>query len=261
MELREEDIRRHYPPALLLLRGFEHAPRIAAATTAPAAERSPGVGTRRAFRPTTPGLVAQRTSAPGAVNLLARIEAVAGGDGLPSPLQATVAHGLRRSIAIAMALSEQVAQRSGLADLKRANAAGSLTPDRRADFAELSTAEALVTLQVFGAGLSVLLAPHAGGEAVEIGSLEEVLTDNAPLALQGALWELDQDLAGLATTEERLVGTALAFAEALMARVAARAATAAGLAPFTSASWRVAADTSRSKASPPRAGGGAPRCR
>jgi hypothetical protein len=71
------------------------------------------VGTRRAFRPTTPGLVAQRTSAPGAVNLLARIEAVAGGDGLPSPLQATVAHGLRRSIAIAMALSEQVAQRSG----------------------------------------------------------------------------------------------------------------------------------------------------
>ena len=30
---------------------------------------------------------------------------------------------------------------------------------------------------------------------VEIGEVEEVLTDNAPLALQGALWELDQDIA------------------------------------------------------------------
>ena len=242
MELREEDIRRHYPQALHLLQGFEHAPRIAQGTAAPAPDRSPGIGTRRAFRPTTPGLVAQRSSAPGAVHILARVEASAGSEGLPSPLQATVAQALRRSIAIAMALAEQVAQRSGLADLKRANAAGSLTPDRRADFAELSTAEALVTLQVFGAALSALLAPHAGEEAVEIGSLEEVLTENAPLALQGALWELDQDLAQLATTEERLVATALAFAEALMARVAARSATAPGLAPFTSASWRVAAD-------------------
>ncbi len=242
MELREEDIRRHYPQALLLLQGFEHAPRIAQATAAPAPERSAGIGTRRAFRPTTPGLVAQRSAAPGAVHLLSRIEAAAGAEGLPSPLGATVAQALRRSIAIALALSEQVAQRSGLAELKRQNAAGSLTPDRRADFAELSTAEALVTLQVFGAALAVLLAPHAGGEAVEIGSLEEILTENAPLALQGALWELDQDLAALATSEAQLAGTALAFAEALMARVAAGAAGTPGLGPFTSASWRVAAD-------------------
>jgi energy-coupling factor transporter ATP-binding protein EcfA2 len=242
MELREEDIRRHNAQALNLLQGFDHAPQIAQGTAAPAVERSPGIPTRRAFRPTTPGLVAQRTGSPGAVHLLARIEAVAGEDGLPSPLQATVSQAIRRSLAIAMALAEHVAQRSGLADLKRANAAGSLTPDRRGDFAELSTAEALVVLQVFGASLGVLLAPHASGEAVEIGSLEEILTENAPLALQGALWELDQDLANLATSEERLVGTALAFAEALMARVAARASTAPGLGAFTGASWRVAAD-------------------
>jgi energy-coupling factor transporter ATP-binding protein EcfA2 len=243
MELREEDIRRHYPQALLLLQGFEHAPRIAqSGQVAPPPERSPGIGTRRAFRPTTPGLVAQRSAAPGGVHILSRIEAATGADGLPSPLGATVGQALRRSLAIAMALSEQVAQRSGLAELKRQNAAGSLTPDRRADFAELSAAEALVTLQVFGAGLAVLLAPHASGEAVEISSLEEILTENAPLALQGALWELDQDIAALAATEERLAGTVLAFAEALMARVAARAAGVPGLQSFTSASWRVAAD-------------------
>lgn len=242
MELREEDVRRHYPQALHLLQGFDHAPRIAQGTGAPAVERSPGIGTRRAFRPTTPGLTTQRAALPGSVHLLARIESVPGSEGLPSPLQATVAQAIRRALAIAMALAEQVALRSGLADLKRANAAGSLTPDRQADFAELSTAEALVTLHVFADALAVLLAPHAGGETVEIGHLDEVLTDNAPLALQGALWELDQDIAQLATTDQRLAGTVLAFAEALMARVAARAATAPGLQAFTSASWRVAAD-------------------
>ena len=242
MELREEDIRRHYPQALNFLQGFDHAPRIAQATAAPAPERSPGVGTRRAFRPTTPGLTTQRTTLPGAVHLLARIEAVPGAEGLPSPLQATVAQAIRRALAVALALSEQVSLRSGLADLKRANAGGSLAPDRQADFAELSTAEALVTLHVFAAALSVLLAPHAGGEPVEIGHLDEVLTDNAPLALMGALWELDQDVASLATTDQRLAGTVLAFAEALMARVAARAAHTPGLSAFTSANWRVAAD-------------------
>ncbi|TNC74909.1 AAA family ATPase [Rubellimicrobium roseum] len=242
MELREEDIRRHYPAALSLLQGFDHAPRIAQASAVPPTERSPGIGTRRAFRPTTPGLVAQRTSPLGAVHLLARIEEVPGSDGLPSPLQATVAQAIRRAVAIALALAEQVALRSGLADLKRLNAAGGLTPERRPDFTELSTTEALVTLHVLGAALSVLLAPHAGTEPVEIGHLDEVLTDNAPLALHGALWELDQDIATLATSDRKLAATVLAFAEALMARVAARAAHAPGLQAFTSAGWRVAAD-------------------
>ena len=34
--------------------------------------------------------------------------------------------------------------------------------------------------------------------SVEIGAVEEVLTDNAPLALHGCLWELDQELATFA---------------------------------------------------------------
>jgi energy-coupling factor transporter ATP-binding protein EcfA2 len=260
MELREEDVRRHYPAALQLLQGFDHAPRIAAApAAAPAPERSPGVGTRRAFRPTTPGLVTQRAPATGAVHLLARIEAIPGSDGLPSPLQATVQQALRRAVAVAQAVAEQVAARSGLAELKRANLAGSLPADRHAAFAEGLTAEALVTLHVFADSLAHLLAPHAGAETVEVGSVEEVLTENAPLALQGALWELDQDVASHATTDARLVATALAFAEGLMARVAARAATAAGLQPFTSASWRVEADDLTIQGfTPSRRGRGAP---
>ena len=45
MEMREAEILRHYPAALALLQGFDHAPRIASATSPDRAEeRSPGVG-------------------------------------------------------------------------------------------------------------------------------------------------------------------------------------------------------------------------
>ena len=43
--------------------------------------------------------------------------------------------------------------------------------------------------------------------SVEVGEVQEVLTDNAQLALHGALWELDQDIAALGTDEARLVAT------------------------------------------------------
>jgi F0F1-type ATP synthase epsilon subunit len=60
-----------------------------------------------------------------------------------------------------------------------------------------------------------------------VGGVDEVLTDNAILGLQGALWELDQDIATLATDEARLVAVVAGFAEQLMAKVALRAQTAA----------------------------------
>ena len=60
MELREEDIADHIVMAQSLIEGFDHAPRIGKAGDAPAAERSSGIGTRRRFRSTTPGLVTQR---------------------------------------------------------------------------------------------------------------------------------------------------------------------------------------------------------
>ncbi len=55
MELREEDIRKHYPAALAMLEGFDHAPRIAKPAVVAGEEKSPGVGVRRQFRTTTPG--------------------------------------------------------------------------------------------------------------------------------------------------------------------------------------------------------------
>ena len=210
MELREEDIRAHYAAALDLLDGFDHAPRVASGSAAPVAERSPGVGTRRGFRSTTPGLATRRVKRSEGIQLTTRIEAVEGGDGLVSPLQAHVQQGLRRALAIALAVAEQFAERTELRDLKRANLDGALPAGKKSQFSELLTAEALISLYVFASATAFLMAEHASEETVEIGEVEEVLVENGQLALHGALWELDQDIAKYAGDEPKLVATVLA---------------------------------------------------
>lgn len=242
MELREEDIRKHYPAAAALLLGFDHTPRIGKGKDAPEVERSAGIGTRRRFRTTTPGLVTRSTARPEGVQLIARIEAADGDDPLVSPAQASVMNGLRRALAIALALAETYGAQVGLAELKRANLEGALPADRKTEFAELLGAEALITLHVFANATAFLLSPHLGEVSVEVGEVEEVLTDNGQLALHGALWELDQDISAFAGDDARLLATVCAFAEQVMEKVALRAQNAARLEPFTGAAWKVEAD-------------------
>jgi len=243
MALRDEDIRKHYDAAAALLDGFDHTPRIARARTpARTEERSPGISTRRRFRSPTPGLVTRSTARPEGVHLSDRIEAADGGDPLTSPLQATALHSLRRALAIALAMGEQFSDASGLADLKRSNLAGALPADRKAEFTDLLTAEALTVAHVWANATAFLLAPHLGETQVETGEAEELLTDNAQLALHGALWELDQKLALHAQDEAQMAAAIAAHAEQLMEKAALRAQTAARLAPFTSAAWRIEAD-------------------
>ena len=243
MELREEDIRKHYDAAVALLDGFDHTPRIAKAKTADRTqERSPGIAGRRRFRSTTPGLVTRSTARPEGVHLVARVEGADGGDPLVSPVQANVLHGLRRALAIALAVGETFSEASGLGGLKRDNLAGSLGGDRKTEFSELLSAEALVVAHVFANATAFLLAPHIGETPVEVGEVEEVLTDNAQLALHGVLWELDQDIAAHVSDETRLVACVCAFAEQVMEKLALRAQSAGRLAGFTGASWRIEAD-------------------
>ncbi len=240
MELKEEAVRAQYGAALALLSGFDHAPRLAKALDAAVPERSAGIGVRRGFRSTTPGLVTQSTARAGGVRLIDRVQS--GGDGLVSPVQAAVLGALRRGVAIALAMGAGFSESSGLVELKKANLEARLPEGKRAEFSELLVAEALVVLHVFANATAFLLAPHLGAVTVEVGSVEEVLTDNVPLALQGALWELDQDISVLAVDEPRLVATVAAFCEALMKRVAARAESAPRVGAFASGSWRVEAD-------------------
>ncbi len=239
MELPEAAIRSQYAAALALLTGLDHSPRIGKPVAPAAAETSPGIGTRPRFRSTTPGLVTRSTVRPEGVRLVDR---VTGTGDLISPVQASVLQALRRAIAISLAMGEQFSDVTGLRELKKANLESRLPEPRRAEFTELLTAEALVSLHVFGNAAAFLLAPHLAAETVEIGGIEEVLTDNAQLALHGILWELDQDIAAFASDELRLVATVTAFSEMLMAKVALRAENAPRLAAFTNASYAVEAD-------------------
>ena len=242
MELRETEITAHYPMALAMLRGFDHAPRIGKGMSTPQQERSGGLGTRRRFRNTTPGLVTRRTAPAGAVQLMATIEGADDDDALMSPVQATVLNTLRRAMSIALAVAENYASISGLGDLKRANLESALPAARKAEFAERLAAEALITLYVFGNATAYLLSAHQTEITVEVGEIEEILTDNGHTALHGALWELDQDIARHAPDDAHLVATVAAFAEALMEKVALRAQNAPRLAAFQGASWHVEAD-------------------
>ena len=243
MELREEEIQSHYEAAAGMLEGIDHTPRIAKPKdAAPAAERSPGIGGRRRFRSTTPGLVTRSTARPEGVRLVERIEGADDGDPLVSPTQATVLHGLRRAIAVALAAGEAFSEATGLVELKKENLEGRLPETRKAEFGELLAAEALAVMYTFGNATSFLLAPSATEASVEIGAVEEVLTDNAPLALHGCLWELDQELATFATEEGKLVATVMAYAEQLMEKVALRGESAPRVGAFTGAKYRVEAD-------------------
>ncbi|MCC0069325.1 MAG: ATP-binding protein [Rhodobacteraceae bacterium] len=243
MELKEEAVRAHYAGAAALLSGFDHAPRIARAQVVEApAERSPGIGARPRFRSTTPGLVTRPMARPEGVRLIERTLGIGGDDPIVDPVEAVVLQALRRALAVALAVGEAFSGQTGLAELKKANLENRLPADRKTEFSELLAAEALAVLSVFANATAFLLAAHATEETVEIGAVEEVLTDNAQLALHGALWELDQDIAVFATEGPRLVPTVLAFAEQLMEKVKLRAASAPRLEAFTGANYRVEAD-------------------
>lgn len=244
MELTEDQITAHYDTAVAMLDGFDHTPRIATATEAPKAERSPGISTRRRFRTTTPGLVTRSTARPEGVHLIDTIQAADGADPLPSPVQATILQSLRRALAAAHAINEMFEDQTGLGDLKRDNLAGRLAADKSSQFNDLLGAASLVSLHVFANMTTFLVASHSaeGAEGVEIAEVEEVLTDNPQLALHGALWELDQRVATHADSEAKLIATLTAFAEKLMEKVALRATTTPGLEPFTSVAYRVEAD-------------------
>jgi hypothetical protein len=241
VELKEEEITAHYAGALTMLTGVDHTPRIAKPVATPAAERSSGVPARRRFRSTTPGLVTRSTARPEGVHLIERIEAVTE-DALVSQRQASVLQALRRGMAIGLALAENYAEATGLVALKKQNLDGALPAAKAGEFSALLTAESLITLYAFANATAFLVGGLADETTVDIGAIEEVLTENAPLALHGAVWELDQKLDSFATDEPRLVATILAYCELLMERVAARAQTATHLGAFEGNTYRIEAD-------------------
>jgi len=247
MEVKEESIREKYVAAESLLDGFDHTPRLAKqkVASAPAKERSSGIGTRRRFRSTTPGLVTKSTARPEGVHLIARVQEADDSDILMSPMQANVLHSLRRALATSMVVADQYADHTGLSELLKDNLSGGLAASRKSEFTELLAASSVISLHVFANMASYLLASvhvDASDVNVEIGEVEEVLTDNSQLALTGALWELDQCLALHADSEDKLIPAVTAFLEQLMEKTALRASNLPRLEAFTSVNYRVEED-------------------
>lgn len=244
MELREDDIRAHYIPAAEMLMQLDHSPRIAKARLSlETPEKSPDVvATRRRFRSTTPGMLTRTQAPSGGVRLLDRIAETDDDDPLTSPAQAAVAHALRRALSIALTVADSFSDLTALTELKRLNLEGRLPEAQSVAFDEFLTAESLVALYTFANAASFLLGSYATEASVDVGSVDEVLTDNAPLALHGAIWELDQKLGQFAKDEPTFIATTLTYCEQLMGKVAARASTAGRLDSFHNASWRVEAD-------------------
>ena len=150
MELKEELIRAKYTAAESLLDGFDHTPRLAKAKdAAPAKEKSSGVGTRRRFRSTTPGLVTKSTARTEGVHIIDRVEGVDDGGVITSPVQANVLVALRRALATSMVVVDQYSDHTGLSQLLKDNLSGSLAASRQAEFTELLAASSVISLHVF----------------------------------------------------------------------------------------------------------------
>ncbi len=240
IELKEDVIQAGYAQALALLEGFDHTPRLAKPKERSSTERSSGIGTRRRFRSTTPGLVTRSTARPDGVHLVDRVEGVNSDDPLPSVKEARVLRTLRRALAIGDALAEAYADQTGLTAMKAQNLQGALPQNHQVAFSEALTAQSAVGLYGFANALSVLAADLAG-DAADVGAVDELLFDNWPLARQGVLWALDQILADVAA-EADLGPNVLAFAEQVMDGVALRAASLSGLDAFRNQTYRVEAD-------------------
>ena len=246
MEIKETAIGEKIPAAQALIDGFDHTPRLAKPKDIQTAKpKSPGIGsTRRRFRSTTPGLVTASTARAEGVHIIARIEAVDADDALMSPVQAGVLHGLRRALATALTVVDQYSDATGLSALMKTNLQGKLPDSKKTEFNEGLAASSVIALHVFANMASYLLSSmHDTSElSVDVGEVEEVLTDNPQLALTGALWELDQDLAVFADSESKLIPTVTAFLEQLMEKAALRAANLPRLDAFTSVAYRVEED-------------------
>ena len=246
MEIKETAIGEKIPAAQALIDGFDHTPRLAKPKDIQTAKpKSPGIGsTRRRFRSTTPGLVTASTARAEGVHIIARIEAVDADDALMSPVQAGVLHGLRRALATALTVVDQYSDATGLSALMKTNLQGKLPDSKKTEFNEGLAASSVIALHVFANMASYLLSSmHDTSElSVDVGEVEEVLTDNPQLALTGALWELDQDLAVFADSEDKLIPTVTAFLEQLMEKAALRAANLPRLEAFTSVAYRVEDD-------------------
>ncbi len=248
MELKEEDIRKHYPAAHTALAEIDHAPRYAE-EIAPKAAAAPSstTYTRRRFRSTIPGIsstLSERRPAAHA-SLIETVAAIEDDDPLPSEVQNHVLRVLRRGIAIGQAIVDLYGDITPLNTLKEANLVGDLNTAKQAEFGDLLASSAAVGLFATVSYVTFMLADYmveAENEAVAADDPEEIVLENPLIAIKGALWELDQQIGAKAESDAALVKLVRDYCTKLAGELTLRKDGLKYLDGFLGRSYRVEAD-------------------
>lgn len=217
IEISEADIRSATPLAEGIMKGFAYSPEYGTAS-APSveSERSPGVGSRIGYRPTTiASLSARRPARDEQVSIMNRIMSV-GGETIPTPTPASVLQSVRRALSISLVAADKFSDRTGLVSMLRDNKDSALAHESKAEFSKLLEAQGLVALSVFANVLIAKVSASEGTETVDVGAVREiVLKGGVTQTLRGAIWELDQKISESASDDAHLIATVLSYARAL----------------------------------------------
>ena len=248
MELKEEDIRKHYAAAHTALSEIDHAPRYAE-DAAPKAKAAPSSTTyvRRRLRSTVPGIspaLGERRPAEHA-SLIETVAAIEDDDPLPSEVQNHVLRVLRRGIAIGHAIVDLYGDITPLNKLKEANLVGDLNTAKAAEFTDLLASSAAVGLFGTASYVTFMLADYmveAENEAVTADDPEEIVLENPLIAIKGALWELDQQIGAKADSDPALVKLVRDYFAKLAGELTLRKDGLKYLDAFLARSYRVEAD-------------------
>ncbi|MDH3233311.1 MAG: ATP-binding protein [Alphaproteobacteria bacterium] len=248
MELKEEDIRKHYSAAHTALSEIDHAPRYAEAV-APKAAAAPSSTTyvRRRLRSTVPGIspaLSERRPAEHG-SLIETVAAIEDDDPLPSEVQNHVLRVLRRGIAIGHAIVDLYGDITALNKLKEANLVGDLNAAKAAEFTDLLASSAAVGLFATASYVTFMLADYmveAENEAVTADDPEEIVLENPLIAIKGALWELDQQIESKADGDAALVKLVRDYFAKLAGELTLRKDGLKYLEAFLARSYRVEAD-------------------
>lgn len=208
--LPDEDIEKHLSSAYQMLE------RITVSIDDGGKSKPEVAGTRRRFVSTvaTSGL---KKSAP--VNLIERINAISRNDPMLSPGQHSVIFGLRRALAIGLAVGDVFARQTELEAMKTENRSTPLQGERASQFHKLLNTEAFVAL--FTAARYLTSTLQAGAEPAE-DSPEPVLDFDTPReAFKGFVYCLDKAIESV-QDDQALIANVRAMAtttiEALLAR-------------------------------------------
>ena len=197
-------------------------------------------------RPTVPGMSSVAASGTSRrVEFMKTILAATPDDPIATSAQNTLIRTLRRSIAVAAAAVELFGDQSPLNKLKDANKRGALSDLQRVEFGELLNAASLIAVFVMAShaqwSLTDLM-PDADPVKISTSDPQEIVLDNPILAIQGALWELDETLKAHAKDDMTLVRSVKEHLSKLLGEIQIHRSGVKHLEAFLANSYRVVAD-------------------